>query len=136
MVEQNFESKGNVVMEERRRSKRLDLDVSVQLERLDTEGLTTLRFLHVKVFDISKFDNACLSIDNTVANKTKVSDFDGSKSVTVSPHAIACKTMTCVTTGFVWNDKTVVPWTKFRLFSSPSIFPIVQIGHWNMPLPL
>lgn len=54
MVEQNFESKGNVVMEERRRSKRLDLDVSVQLERLDTEGLTTLRFLHVKVFDISK----------------------------------------------------------------------------------
>ena len=39
-------------MDDRRRCKRLDLDVSVQLERLDNEGLTTLRFLHVKVNDI------------------------------------------------------------------------------------
>ena len=41
-------------MEERRRSKRLDLDVSVQLERLDTEGITTLKFIHVDVVDVSK----------------------------------------------------------------------------------
>ena len=41
-------------MEERRRSKRLDLDVSVQLERLDTEGMTTLKFIHVDVVDVSK----------------------------------------------------------------------------------
>lgn len=43
-----------IAMEDRRRCKRLDLDVSVQLERLDNKGLTTLRFLHVKVNDISK----------------------------------------------------------------------------------
>lgn len=41
-------------MEERRRSKRLDLDVSVQLERLDTDGITTLKFIHVDVVDVSK----------------------------------------------------------------------------------
>lgn len=41
-------------MEERRRSKRLDLDVSVQLERLDTEGVTTLKYIHVDVVDLSK----------------------------------------------------------------------------------
>ena len=41
-------------MEERRRSKRLDLDVSVQLERLDTDGVTTLKFIHVDVVDVSK----------------------------------------------------------------------------------
>lgn len=41
-------------MEERRRSKRLELDVSVQLERLDEEGITTLKYVHVKVADISK----------------------------------------------------------------------------------
>ncbi len=41
-------------MEERRRFKRLDLDVSVQLERLDTDGMTTLKFIHVDVVDLSK----------------------------------------------------------------------------------
>lgn len=41
-------------MEERRRSKRLDLDVSVQLERLDYEGVTTLKYVRVDVSDISK----------------------------------------------------------------------------------
>jgi c-di-GMP-binding flagellar brake protein YcgR len=41
-------------MEERRRHKRLDLDVSVELERLDTEGTTTLKFVHVDVTDLSK----------------------------------------------------------------------------------
>ena len=40
--------------EERRRDKRLALDVSVQLERLDNEGITTLKFANVKVQDISK----------------------------------------------------------------------------------
>ena len=41
-------------MEEKRRHKRLDLDVSVQLERLDEEGVTTLKFIHVEVTDISR----------------------------------------------------------------------------------
>lgn len=41
-------------MEERRKSKRLDLDVSVQLERLDFEGVTTLKYVRVDVTDISK----------------------------------------------------------------------------------
>lgn len=41
-------------MEERRRSKRLDLDVSIQLERLDADGITTLKFIHVNVVDVSK----------------------------------------------------------------------------------
>ncbi len=41
-------------MEEKRRSKRLDLDVSIQLERLDEGGITTLKFTHVNVTDISK----------------------------------------------------------------------------------
>ena len=41
-------------MEERRRCKRLDLDVSVQLERLDQDGITTLKFVSVDVVDISK----------------------------------------------------------------------------------
>lgn len=41
-------------MEERRRSKRLELDVTVELERLDTDGLTTLKYTHVDVVDLSK----------------------------------------------------------------------------------
>lgn len=41
-------------MEEKRRHKRLDLDVSVQLERLDENGITTLKYLHVDVTDISR----------------------------------------------------------------------------------
>ena len=41
-------------MEEKRRNKRLDLDVNVQLERLDEGGVTTLKFVHVDVTDISK----------------------------------------------------------------------------------
>lgn len=41
-------------MEDRRRSKRLDLDVTVELERLNTDGLTTLKFTHVDVVDLSK----------------------------------------------------------------------------------
>ena len=39
---------------EKRRSKRLDLNVSVQLERLDSDGITTLKFIKVNVTDLSK----------------------------------------------------------------------------------
>ena len=41
-------------MEEKRRHKRLDIDVSVQLERLDEDGVTTLKYCHVDVTDISR----------------------------------------------------------------------------------
>lgn len=41
-------------MEEKRRHKRLDLDVSIQLERLDEDGVTTLKYVHVDVTDISR----------------------------------------------------------------------------------
>mgnify|MGYP000760257530 FL=1 len=40
-------------MEEKRKNKRLDLDVNVQLERLDEDGVTTLKFVHVDVTDLS-----------------------------------------------------------------------------------
>ena len=41
-------------MNEKRRNKRLDLDVSVQLERLDEAEVTTLKYIHVDVTDISR----------------------------------------------------------------------------------
>lgn len=41
-------------MEEKRKHKRLDLDVEIQLERLDEEGVTTLKYVHVDVTDISR----------------------------------------------------------------------------------
>lgn len=41
-------------MVERRRHKRLELDVSVELERLDEDGMTTLKYAHVDVIDISR----------------------------------------------------------------------------------
>ena len=41
-------------MEEKRRHKRLELDVSVELERLDEDGITTLKYIHVDVTDISR----------------------------------------------------------------------------------
>lgn len=41
-------------MEEKRRHKRLELDVSIQLERLDEDGITTLKYIHVDVIDISR----------------------------------------------------------------------------------
>lgn len=41
-------------MEEKRKHKRLEIDVNVQLERLDEEGVTTLKFVHVDVTDISR----------------------------------------------------------------------------------
>lgn len=41
-------------MEEKRRNKRLELGVDIQLERLDEAGVTTLKYVHVDVLDISK----------------------------------------------------------------------------------
>lgn len=41
-------------MEEKRKHKRLDLDVTVELERLDKDGVTTLRFVHVDITDLSR----------------------------------------------------------------------------------
>ena len=41
-------------MEEKIKHKRLDIDVSVQLERLDEDGVTTLKYCHVDVKDISR----------------------------------------------------------------------------------
>lgn len=41
-------------MEEKRKHKRLDLEVNVQLERLDEEDVTTLKYIHVDVTDISR----------------------------------------------------------------------------------
>lgn len=39
---------------ERRNAKRLDLDVAVEFERLDDAGITTIKFVHVNVTDLSK----------------------------------------------------------------------------------
>lgn len=41
-------------MEEKRKHKRLDLSVSIQLERLDQDGVTTLKYINVDVSDISR----------------------------------------------------------------------------------
>ena len=41
-------------MEEKRKHKRLDLDVTVELERLDKEGVTTLKYIHVDIMDLSR----------------------------------------------------------------------------------
>ncbi len=41
-------------MYEKRKNKRLDLEVSVELERLDESDVTTVKFIHVDVTDISR----------------------------------------------------------------------------------
>lgn len=41
-------------MVEKRKHKRLDLDVSIELERLDEDGVTTLKYIHVDVTDVSR----------------------------------------------------------------------------------
>ncbi|SFP94923.1 PilZ domain-containing protein [Lachnospiraceae bacterium XBB1006] len=41
-------------MEERRKNKRLDLEVTVQIERLDVDDTTTVKYSKVDVCDISK----------------------------------------------------------------------------------
>lgn len=53
-------------MEEKRKNKRLDLDVNVQLERLDEDGVTTLKFVHV---DVTIFQKA--ELDLTVKRNWK-----------------------------------------------------------------
>ena len=40
-------------MEEKRKDRRLDLDVTIELERLDQGDVTTLKLVHVKVTDLS-----------------------------------------------------------------------------------
>lgn len=41
-------------MEEKRKYKRLEIDVSVQLERLDQDEITTLKYVHVDVKNLSR----------------------------------------------------------------------------------
>lgn len=43
-------------MDEKRNSRRLDLDVTVELERIndDSKGVTTLKLIHVDITDMSK----------------------------------------------------------------------------------
>lgn len=41
-------------MEERRRAKRLELDVALEFERLDEGSITTVKYAHVEVHDLSK----------------------------------------------------------------------------------
>ena len=43
-----------ITSEKTREHKRLELDVTVELERLDEDGVTTLRYSHVEVVDISR----------------------------------------------------------------------------------
>ena len=40
-------------MEEKRKDRRLDLDVSIELERLDQGDMTTLKMIHANVTDLS-----------------------------------------------------------------------------------
>lgn len=46
--------KEDYTMEERRRSRRLPLDVALELERIDHQGITTLKYVHIEVQDLSK----------------------------------------------------------------------------------
>ena len=44
-----------MTMDEKRNSRRLDLDVTVELERIDDhKGVTTLKLVHVDITDLSK----------------------------------------------------------------------------------
>lgn len=45
---------GHIMKEERRRHKRLDLDVSIELEKLDEGGITTVRYIKADVIDLSR----------------------------------------------------------------------------------
>lgn len=40
-------------MEEKRKDRRLDLDVAIEMERLDQGEMTTLKMIHVNVTDLS-----------------------------------------------------------------------------------
>lgn len=45
---------GQKMKEERRKHKRLDLDVSIELEKLDEGGITTVRYIKADVIDLSR----------------------------------------------------------------------------------
>ena len=49
-----MESKGGIAMEERRRNRRLDLKVTIQLERVEDGEIITIKYATVDVQDISK----------------------------------------------------------------------------------
>lgn len=80
LIEGYFPLVNNIIdgvkcMEEKRRHKRLDIDVSVQLERLDEDGVTTLKYCHVDVTDISRSGigfNARVPLDIHTYYDTKI----------------------------------------------------------------
>ena len=41
-------------MEEKRKNKRLDIDVKVEIERIDEDNITTVKYMEVDVVNISK----------------------------------------------------------------------------------
>ena len=41
-------------MEEKRKNKRLDIDVKVEIERIDQDNITTVKYMEVEVVNISK----------------------------------------------------------------------------------
>jgi len=64
-------------MEEKRKHKRLDLDVTLQIERLDEEGVTTLKFVHIDVKDLSRgglgfTSSQCLEVGSYYDTKLQI----------------------------------------------------------------
>lgn len=65
-------------MDEKRNSRRLDLDVTVELERIDdNQGVTTLKLVHVEIIDLSKsgigfISNAQLEIGSFYNTKLQI----------------------------------------------------------------
>lgn len=64
-------------MKEKRKHKRLELDVTLELERLDKDGVTTLKYTHVEVKDLSRsgigFTSAqCLEVGSYYNTKIQI----------------------------------------------------------------
>ena len=62
-------------MEEKRKSRRLELDVSIELERLDQGAMTTLTMIHVDVTDLSSSGmglNTSQPMDNGALYDTRI----------------------------------------------------------------
>ena len=62
-------------MEEKRKSRRLELDVSIELERLDQGEMTTLKMIHVDVTDLSSSGmgfNTSQPMDNGALYDTRI----------------------------------------------------------------
>lgn len=53
MIKISFREGDMYTMEEKRKARRLELDVSIELERLDQGEMTTLKLVHVDVTDLS-----------------------------------------------------------------------------------